>query len=260
MKKANEQKKNRLGEEVFNYQKCLMKIVEYNKHNDIVVEFQDEYKCKVRTRYKLFLEGKIKNPYYPSVFKIGIIGNKYPVKIDGKISKEYNTWNGMLRRCYDKKYQSNKPTYQNVTCCKEWLCFENFYEWLHSQENFDKWYNGDLWAIDKDIIVKGNKVYSPETCCLVPPNINSLFIKCNAVRGNLPIAVQRHGKKYRACFTLFNKYTILPVKDTKEKAFLDYKIIKENAIRQVAQEEYNNGIITKECYNAMMKYEVEIDD
>ena len=251
---------NRINEENYNYQGCLMKIVEYNQTNNIVVEFQDNYRAKVQTRYKLFLSGQIRNPYYPIVFGVGILGNKYSAKTNGKLSKEYNAWSGMLRRCYDTKYKNNKPTYKEAACCKEWLLFENFYEWLHSQENFRQWLNGDKWAIDKDIIVKGNKIYSPETCCLVPPNINSLFVKCNAVRGDLPIAVQRHNKKYRACFTLFNKYITLSVKDTIDEAFLDYKVIKEKAIKQIAHEEFYKGNITKKCYESMMNYNIEITD
>ena len=48
---------------------------------------------------------------------------------------------------------------------------------------------------------------------------------------------------------------------TPEKAFyLGYKPYKENIIKQVAQIEYDNGNITEECYQAMMNYEVEIDD
>ena len=52
----------------------------------------------------------------------------------------------------------------------------------------------------------------------------------------------------------------LPVKDTIEEAFADYKKLKEENIKKIAQEEYCKGNITKKCYKAMMKYEVEITD
>ena len=65
--------KEHLQEEKYNNQGCLMKIVEYNKLNDIVVEFQDEYKTRVQTIYANFKSGSIKNPYYPSVYGVGII-------------------------------------------------------------------------------------------------------------------------------------------------------------------------------------------
>lgn len=260
MAKGDKQKEDRIGQENLNYQDCLMKIVAYNKANDITVEFQDKYKSTVHTSYRHFLNGQIKNPYYPTVFNVGILGNKYSTHINGKLTKEYNMWSGMLRRCYDEKYKNKKPTYKNVTCCEEWLLYENFYEWLHSQDNFDKWLNDDKWAIDKDILVKGNKIYSPDTCCLVPIKINSLFIKSNATRGSLPIAVQKHQQKYRACFTAFNKYITLPVRDTIDEAFMDYKQYKEHIIKRIAKEEYDKGNIVKRCYESMMNYEVDIND
>lgn len=260
MTRSDKQKEDRLWEENLNYQGCLAKIVGYNKSNDIVVEFQDKYKSRIHTSYRHFLSGQIKNPYHPTVFGVGILGNKYPSQINGKLTKEYNMWSGMLRRCYDEKYKDKKPTYRYVKCCDEWLLYENFYEWLHSQSNFPKWLNDDKWSIDKDILIKGNKTYSPKACCLVPASINSLFVKCNANRGNLPIAVQKHQQKYRACFTAFNKYITLPVRNTINEAFLDYKQYKENIIKEIAQEEYNKGNITKQCYEAMMNYEVEIND
>ena len=168
----------------------------------------------------------------------------------------------MLERCYSSKYKNTRPTYKNVTCCNEWLLYENFYEWLHNQENFDKWLNGDRWAIDKDILVKGNKVYSPNTCCLVPQNVNVLFVKSNAVRGNLPIGVIRLKNGFRAqCKNPFtNKVQSIGIYQTFEQSFNAYKIYKENIIQQVAENEYLKGNITKKCYEAMIIYNVNIND
>ena len=176
--KSTNKKDERLGEEKLNHQGCLMKIIEYNNANDIIVEFQDKYQGKVRTIYANYKVGNITNPYFSSILNVGIVGSKYRTNENGKHTKEYATWCSMLFRCYSDKFKKQRETYENVTCCEDWLLFENFYEWLHSQKNFDKWLNGERWAVDKDILVKGNKIYSPETCCLVPCNINSLFIIC----------------------------------------------------------------------------------
>lgn len=175
-----------------------MKIIEYNKASDIVVEFQDEYKFKVNTIYGNFKSGCVRNPYYPTVYGVGITGNKYPAKTNNKMTKEYNTWIDMLKRCYVKRVKNNQPSYANALCCDEWLNYENFCEWLYSQDNFDRWYNGKRWAIDKDIIVKGNKIYSPDTCCLVPQNVNCLLLGRDSLRGVLPIGVKRVGDKFEA--------------------------------------------------------------
>lgn len=253
----------RLGEERLNNQGSLMKIVEYKNSSDMVVEFQDDYRAKVNTQYSHFSRGQIKNPYHPSICGVGMIGEKYPISVNSKHTKEYNAWVGIIERCYSEKWKMKRPTYENVTCCKEWLLYENFYEWLHSQPNFEKWYNGKRWAIDKDILNKGNKVYSPETCCLVSLGVNSLFTKCDKIRGDLPIGVSRDGKKFRAyCTNPFTKeFEYLGKFDTSEKAFyLGYKPRKEIIIKQVAEFEYNEGNISKECYDTMMNYIVEITD
>ena len=154
----------RLYEERLNNQGCLMKIVEYNNYDDIVVEFQDKYKAQVHTAYGHFVKGVVKNPYYPTSYGVGMIGNKYPVSINCKATREYVVWQGILKRCFDKNTKDKYPTYKDVTCCEEWLLYENFYEWLHAQENFDKWLNCGKWewAVDKDILIKGNKTYEKD--------------------------------------------------------------------------------------------------
>lgn len=252
----------RVGETNINNQNCLMKIVEYNGRRDVIVEFQDEFKGKVHTCYNHFVSGDVKNPYYPNVYGVGIVGNKYSSRENHKIVKEYSIWYSMLQRCFDKDYMKKFPTYDNVTCCEEWLLYENFYEWLHIQENFDKWLNGEKWALDKDILVKGNKVYSPETCCLVPHYINSLFLKNDTSRGGLPIGVSKNGGKFMAyCNNPFaQKREYLGTRETEQQAFTIYKQYKESLIKQIAQIEYNKGNITKKCYEAMIDYKVEITD
>lgn len=252
-----------VGEEKYNNQGCLMKIIECPKTAYIVVEFQDEYKTRVNTTYGNFKLGSVRNPYAPTVCGVGISGNKYPIVDNGKPAKEYNMWRNIISRCYSDRVKNIQPTYTNVSCCDEWLLFENFYDWLHSQPNFDKWDNGSRWAIDKDILVKRNKVYSPDVCCLIPQNVNCLFLKREAERGDYPIGVRYTNDGFLAvCRNPFlDKAVELGHYSTPENAFyLGYKPYKENIIKQVAQIEYDAGNITEECYNAMMKYEVEITD
>ena len=120
------QKKERLGLEKYNKQGCLMKIVEYNSTSDITIEFQDKYKTQKKTIWCAFKNGEIKDDYYPSVCGVGIIGDKYQKYIKGKMIKEYVTWYDMIYRCYDEKIKNKYKTYQNVSCCEEWLLYENF--------------------------------------------------------------------------------------------------------------------------------------
>lgn len=254
---------NRLGEEKLNNQGCLMKIVEDNGSSDIAVEFQDEYKYRKHTIYANFKSGSIRNPYHPSIYGIGITGCKYPTKINSVSTKEYLAWIDMLKRCFMEKTKNKQPSYKEVECCKEWLNFEVFCDWLHSQPNYDKWKNGYRWAIDKDILNKRNKVYSPENCILIPQNVNCLFLKREAERGIYPIGVRYKSEGFIAvCRNPFlDKAVEIGSYSTPEKAFyLGYKPYKEDIIKQVAQIEFDKGNITEECYNAMMSYIVEITD
>lgn len=254
--------KLRFGEERLNKQGCLMRIVVYNKATDIIVEFQDKYKGRVHTQYGNFITGNVYNPYLPNVFGIGITGNKYPIKINGKHVKEYATWSSMLQRCYDIEFKKKCPAYDGCKVSPEWLLYENFYEWLHSQPNFDKWLNGERWCLDKDIISKGNKIYSSDTCCLVPNNVNVLFTNRRNHRGNLPIGVKKNNNKFVAecCNPFSGKREKLENCNTPEESFFTYKIHKESIIRQVAEIEYTKGNITEKCYNSMLSYKVEITD
>ena len=253
---------SRLGETNVNHQECLMRIIQYNRVDDILVEFQDEYKGIVHTQYKSFIKGNVKNPYYPMVLGVGMIGSKYPAKINNKETEEYQAWKGMIYRCFDNDTKERQPTYKDTTCCKEWLLYENFYEWLHSQENFDKLLGNIKWNVDKDILIKGNKLYSPDTCCLVPMNVNSLFIKKSNYRGDLPIGVKRSHKSFmaRCSDPITGNREYLGSHDTPLKAFVAYKNYKENLIKKIAELEYTKGNISKQCYDAMINYQVEITD
>lgn len=254
---------DRIGEERCNKSGCLMKIIEYNGNNDLIVEFQDEYHYLVHTDYKSFKNGSVRNPYHPKIYGVVATGSKYKTRYGNETTKEYLAWYDMLRRCFDKKYKKNFSTYKDVTCCKEWLLFENFYEWLHEQDNFDKWLNNKKWCLDKDILKKGNKIYSPYTCCLVPMHVNNLFIKNNKSRNGLPIGVSKTNKnKYVVNYRNGHEDISRPSGyfSTINEAFEAYKEYKENVIKQVAQKEFDDGNITSGCYEAMMKYNVETTD
>ena len=65
-----------------------------------------------------------------------------------------------------------------MTVCEEWLYYPNFVDWVHSQENFNFWASDKNTQIDKDILSDAkSKIYSPETCLLVPKCINEIFKK-----------------------------------------------------------------------------------
>ena len=127
----------------------------------------------------------------------------------------------------------------------------------------NKWTDEINLQVDKDILIKGNKIYSSNTCSLVPQDINKLFVKDRNRRNELPIGVSKikNSLKYRARYRNNNVEINLGSYVSVEDAFNAYKITKENHIKQVADEykaKYPN--FPQKLYDAMYSYEVEITD
>lgn len=252
-----ERKDDRLNEIGYNNNGERMTIIRYGNTNDIDVRFDDGTIVEHK-QYDSFKKGKIRNPMTPSVFGIGCIGKGRfkAFDVNGKPTKCYKLWVGILRRCYDPKCQEKNPTYKGCTVCKEWHNFQNFAEWYY--KHYYEFGNNQRMAIDKDILHKGNKVYSPDNCVFVPQFINNLFTKRNKLRGELPIGVCRHGNKFRGQLNKGNERIKLGTYDTPEEAFQVYKQAKEAYIKEVA-EEYKDKIDNR-VYEALMNYEVDIND
>jgi hypothetical protein len=110
-------------------------------------------------------------------------------------SESYIKWHDMINRCYNAKFHERQPQYKGCTVCEEWLNYSNFKVWYDQHK-----ISGMSLDLDKDILFKGNKVYSPETCCFVPHAINTLFLNSKKSRGDLPVGVSysERDQKYRA--------------------------------------------------------------
>ena len=125
---------NRLNEENYNSCGTLMKIVEYTTADNIIVEFQDEYKFRKKTQYVNFKTGRVKNPYDKIVYNVACIGSgKYGTWKDHRNSKgTYKAWLNMLQRCYVDVNGKYASYYGIVKVCEEWLDLQNFAEWYES--------------------------------------------------------------------------------------------------------------------------------
>lgn len=190
------------------------------------------------------------------VHGVGINDFEGSCKEDGKNSKSYYTWTEMLRRCYSSKWHERQPTYIGCSVCDEWLKFSNFKQW------FDLNYV-DGYELDKDVLIKGNKIYSPETSVFVPPEINSLLTKRDSKRGQYPIGVcfNKKANKFQSeCRNNNGKKVYLGLFDNPEDAFQIYKDYKEALIKQVATEYLFNKKISYEVYAALYNYEVSETD
>lgn len=248
--------KDRTGETRVNNDGEEMTIVKYGNKKDIDVQFVKDGTVVEHRQYKDFKVGSIKNPMRPIIYGVGYFGiGEFKSTENGKVTKCYKTWSHMHERCYDHKFQETHQTYENCTVCEEWNNYQNYAIW-HNENYYE--IENEIMTLDKDILKKGNKVYSPDTCIFVPQRINSLFTKSNKIRGEYPIGVYKVKDKYVAQLSKDNGMEYLGRYDTVEEAFLVYKIAKEKYIKEVA-EEYKDKIPCK-LYEAMVTYEVDIND
>lgn len=167
----------------------------------------------------------------------------------------YKTWKNMITRCYAGQSVKKYPTYLACSVCEEWKYFSNFKAWMETQ-------NWEGRHLDKDILVKGNKIYAPEKCCFVPPAINTLFVNRKTLRGQFPVGVHKHysGKFVSNCSAEFlgKRKFYGKLRNTPKEAFYDYKEYKEQVIKQVA--DFYKDEIDPKVYEALVNYQVEITD
>ena len=129
------------------------------------------------------------------VYGVGVNDLGYRVQINEEVTKNggkrilksvfrckyYTAWRNMLTRCYDKKYLERNPSYIGTSVCNEWLSAATFKKWMEQQDWHGK-------CLDKDIIVPGSKLYSPETCAFVLTATNSFVLARDACRGHSLLA------------------------------------------------------------------------
>ena len=191
------------------------------------------------------------------VFGAGINDRKYPTFANGKKTKECSLWNDMLKRCYSKKHQLKQPTYIGCEVSENFKRYSYFYEWCNKQIGFGV----EGWQLDKDLLVRGNKIYSENLCVFIPRELNSLLLTRDAKRGEHPLGVYLHkaSNKFTSMLHIGNgKRKCLGSYNTSEEAFNVYKIAKEEFIKEKA-EKYKSQIDFR-VYNALMSYEVKITD
>ena len=232
------------------------KILKYNDSGNVEIQFLNTgYEASVQLTN--IRNGKVKDPYSPSVCNIGILGTKYPSKVNGVLTKEYTLWQSMLVRCYSDTHKKKQPTYEGCEVSENFKSYGYFYEWCNEQIGF----NNEGWHLDKDLLVKGNKVYSESTCVFIPAEVNALLTKCTNSRGEHLIGVYWY-KRDKAFVARVNKSKggreWLGSFNTEIEAFNAYKTAKEAFIKEQANKW--KGQIDERAYNALMKYEVSSDD
>lgn len=198
---------------------------------------------------KLLYYDKIK--LIPKIYNIGYLGiGKYT---GGSKNKIYRTWYNMFQRCYCEKYLKKNKTYIGCSVDERWHNFQVFAEWYEQNYIYG-------FVLDKDILVKGNKIYGPDTCCFVPSQINKLFVNRKTMRTNLPIGVHYNkiNNNYNVKLTLFSKTIYGGTYNTIEEAFNKYCEIKKQNIFDVVN--VYKDKLPKNIFEAIINYKIEITD
>lgn len=138
------------------------------------------------------------------VYGVGINDAGYSVRPtvnDKKIMCPfYRVWSNMIERCYSDSFQRNRPTYIGCTVCDDWLTFSNFKSWMQKQG----WQG---MQIDKDILIKGNRIYSPSTCVFVSQITNAFTLDSKSIRGECPIGVSLFKRVNKFIASCSNPFT-----------------------------------------------------
>lgn len=207
-------------------------------------------------RNKNFMKNKL-----PS-YGVGVIGTKYPITYKDEFNKHHNTkeysiWQNMLRRCYDVKTHNKQPTYTGCSVSENFKSYEYFYEWCQDQIGFLQ----VGWHFDKDLLIKGNKIYSEDTCIFLPPELNMLLTNRASLRGELPIGVS-YKKNLGKFSSQVNRNNRRPKHlgyfSTPKQAFDVYKQTKEEYIKEQAL--IWKDKIDPRAFEALMNYTVDITD
>lgn len=232
------------------------KIIKYINSKDVIIEFQDDYKYTYHITCNKFKMGKFKNPYENRYYGVASQGNT-SILNNGEFKDSYKCWINMIKRCHDNKLK-NYQVYKNIKVCDEWLCFENFEKWY--DENYYKLGNETM-CLDKDLLVRDSKIYSPRNCIFLPNNINVMLSSGNSNTIDFPIGVgyDKDRKKYRVQIGINGAATFGGRFDKIEDAIQQYKILKSQYIKNTAntyRNQYENFPL--KVFEALHKYADEV--
>lgn len=190
-----------------------------------------------------------------AVCGIGINDRKYVARIGKEKTLEYSHWQKMLTRCVKSNEKENK-TYIDCTVSENFKSYSYFYEWCQKQVGFDN----KNFHLDKDLFLKGNSIYSEDTCFFVPMELNNMILSTKASRGDFPIGVSfdKRAKRFEAYLTKERRKFSLGFYSDPITAFNAYKKEKEDYIKYMA-EKYKNQI-DERLYLSLMNRVVDIDD
>ena len=187
---------------------------------------------------------------------VGFNDGKYPTKINKIRLPQYARWRSMLYRCYTDNRNITNQSYERCVVSDNFKSYSYFYEW-YGKNNVCG--NLDV-NVDKDLLIKNNKIYSEDTCLILPTEINNTFNRQCSARGEYLIGVcfSERKMKYAAYVRIDKKNKTIGYFNSEIEAFIAYKTEKEKYIKFLANK-YRDSI-TEKAYKALMSYRVEITD
>lgn len=237
--------KDSVGQKFMTKQGDEIEVVCYQDPKHITIRFKEGHTLVVRMHD--IKRGFIMNPLHPMTYGVGYLGvGKYKTKINKKFTPYYKLWNKVMERCYSFNFHKRNPTYKDCSVDERWHNFQVFAEWFENNyiEGFE---------LDKDLILKNNKIYSIETCCFLPKVLNQIFVSKPKSKKGLPRGVTEVKNRYSS---YYRKH--LGSFDTPEEAFEAYKIAKEKRIKDLADKW--KPFIKEVAYEAMYIWKIEITD
>ena len=230
-----------------------------NNFGEVVVE-KYESASRVHVRFKntgnvvitcmsTLRSRSLKDKQAPSILGFGIVGEDIPSK-GGVQDKAYGAWHGILARCLNPKTKAKQPTYADCKVHEDWQYYQNFKEWFYNQVGSGL----EGYQVDKDLLVRGNLLYSADTCCLIPRDLNTYLASlpvygcttCIDFKVNVcqyAVEVTHEGCKYHLGY--FNTY---------KQAFMELKTFKEQKLREFA-EKYK-GLVSDHVRERLLTYEI----
>lgn len=177
---------------------------------------------------------------------------RHKTSVNGTHTAAYSTWREMIRRCYCPKLHARHPTYIGCSVANEWRDLQDFGDWYYSHPYRELGYE-----LDKDLIFPNNKIYSPDTCCFVPQELNKLLLSHASARGDLPQGIywDTHTKKYKAQLRINGKQQHLGRFETEQEAYQAYKTAKEANVKRMALEWKDR--IASDVFDALMRWSLD---
>lgn len=223
-------------------------VISYLNNKNVTIKF-DSGVIQV-TQGGNLKRGSFRDPMRPSLHGVGILGTEN----FSCLEQSYVTWNNMIRRVYSPKPGVEYEAYKDCTVAEDWLFLPNFRKWFNEQV-YEQGYH-----LDKDLLFKNNKIYSPSTCIFIPQELNKFLTSRTSKRGKYPIGVsyKTSNSKWDAKLSIDSKSKYLGLFDSPEEAFEAYKIAKEGEAKRLA--EVWNGKVDSKVLEALLNFTVSIED